>query len=201
MLNNINNVNNSTAFKANLKINVPVKNAERMANICKIFSERTAKSADTLTVSKIVDEDMVINEAIRHGDSKSGIVVSFKNSIDSMMENLTDNEIATKFVKTLRSFKFINKQDAFADATMNEAYRLQHGQKKNASLANSCREKGDNIMAERFDWIANCLEQKQQKLKETQQKETAKFQKSIENIAKGDEDILDFRRCNPLEWQ
>lgn len=185
MLNNI----NDTTFKANFRVTAPVKDAARLKNIQRIFSENTAQFKDTLSLSKI--EDFGMPECFYAGTNpEKSNVVGFMDSFDTIMERLSDNEVAAKLVKTFKSIKALNKRDGALSASDWDTYRAQHEQKRNLTIAQGCRAKGDEVMAQRFEFLANCFGKKVKKAEELRQAEDAKFLDRLAKIADGDEDIL-----------
>lgn len=187
MLNNI----NDTSFKANFRVTAPIKETSRLANIQRLFSEKTPELKDTLSLTKV--EDFGMPECFHIGaNPEKSSVVAFRESFDNMLEKLSDNDIVTKLIKTLQSIKALNKREG---ALMGRDYttdRAQHEQERHLLIAKSCREKGNNIMAQRFEYIANCFGKKLEKVRQEHQAVDETFLKKLAQIADGDEDILRF---------
>ncbi len=187
MLNNI----NDTTFKANFRVSTPVKDTARLKNIQRIFSENTTQYKEVLSLSKI--EDFGINECLYAGTKpEKSNVVSFTESFDSIMERLSDNDIVTKLIKTLKAIKALNKREFAGTNREWDKYRAQHEKERNLRIAESCRENGDEIMAQRFQFLADCFNKKLTKIELQRQKDDTSFLKALAKIADGDEDILNF---------
>ena len=83
MLNNI----NDTTFKANFRVTAPVKDAARLKNIQRIFSENTAQITDTLSLSKI--EDFGLPECFYVGSKpEKSNVVAFMDSSKHLIKEM-----------------------------------------------------------------------------------------------------------------
>ena len=94
MLNNI----NDTTFKANFRVTAPVKDAARLKNIQRIFSENTAQITDTLSLSKI--EDFGLPECFYVGSKpEKSNVVAFMDSF--LTPELWNDFLITKLQQSL----------------------------------------------------------------------------------------------------
>ncbi len=188
MLNNIDN----TSFKARFAIAAPIKDSARIKNIQKIFAENTKPYKETLTLTKM--NDITSDLELLHTGSKveNSLSVVFKDPFNSMMEKYSDNEIATKLVKALKTLKALGRRDCEVLGLDSSAYRAEHEQNRNALIANDFRKKGNENMAKRFDYLASCFGKQIEKINQKQQEADSKFLSRLEEIADGDQDILYF---------
>ncbi len=192
MLNNINNSTNPN-FGAKLRITTPVKDNVRLQNIQKAFAEKTAEINDTLSMTRL-GEDWNNMECYYLGTNQDKAIGGFfKTSLDSMMETLSDNDIVTKLVKTLKAMKELNKREGACLGFEDGKYRAEHEQKRNLLIAQNCREKGDEVMAGRFEFLAGCFGKKLAKIEAEETKINNRFLERLNAIADGDEDILNLK--------
>ena len=192
MLNNINNTN--PAFGANLRIATAVKDTARLENIKKAFAERTPEFKETLSVTRL-GEDWNNMDYVHIGSNHEiDTGAFFKSSFSTLMENLSDNEIVTKLIKGLKGLKEAKKREYATLGFENERYRAEHEQKRNMLIANNSREKGDTLMASRFEYLANCFGKKIAKIDEENIRINNRFMERLNSIADGDEDILNFAK-------
>ncbi len=190
MLNNIDN----TTFKANLRITTPVKDKARLENIQKLFSERTSEMKDTLSLSTLKNWGNA--ECVYLGkEPESSLGAFFKATFESMMETMPDSDIADKMVKSLKAFRAVNKREYALLGFESEKRSAEFEQKRNSTIAQSCRSNGDEVMAKRFDFLANCFGKKLAKFKTQEEKINNRFFTQLAEIAQGDEDILNFKDC------
>lgn len=192
MLNNINNSTNPN-FGANLRITSPVKDSIRLQNIQKVFSEKTADMKDTLSMTRLGEEWNNMECYFLGTNQETAIGGFFKTSLDSMMETLSDNQIVTKLIKTLKAMKELNKREVSTFGFDDEKYRAKHEQKRNLLIAQGYKAKGDDIMASRFEVLANCFGKKLKKIEAEETKINNKFLKRLDSIAEGDKDILNLK--------
>lgn len=192
MLNNINNTNN-TAFGAKLRITTPVKDNVRLQNIQKTFAEQTQKITDTLSMTRL-GEDWNNMECYYLGSSPEKSAGGFlKNSFDTMLETMSDNEIVNKMVKVLQAMKALNKREGALIGFDSSKYTANHEQNRNLLIAKDCREKGNETMAKRFEFLANCFSRKLQNIAEQEKKINDNFIEKLKFIADGDEEIMNFK--------
>lgn len=189
MLNNINN----TTFGAKFRVTTPVKDNVRLQNIQKAFSEKTAEINDTLSMTRLGNEWDNMECYYLGTNQDKAIGGFFKTSLDSMMETLSDNDIVTKLVKTLKAMKELNKREYSCMGFDNEKYRAEHEQKRNMLIAQGCRDKGDEVMAGRFEFLASCFGKKLAKIEAEESKINNRFLERLNKIAEGDEDILNLK--------
>lgn len=192
MLNNINNTN-SPAFGAKLKISTTVKDSARLANITKAFEERTPQFKETLSLTSLGrewDNHEYLHIGTNHEIDTGAF---FKTSLDTMMDNLSDNEIVTKLVKGLKALKEVKKREFTTMGSEDKKHIAEHEQKRNNLIAASCREKGQDVMASRFEYLAKCFGKKILKIDKEIYESNCKFLDKLDKIADGDEDILYFR--------
>lgn len=193
MLNNI-NTGNETAFKASFRVNVPVKDSARLKNIQTLFAEKTGDMKDILSISKA--DGFEGQECLFVGSNIDNSVCAFlENKIDTMMEKLSDNDIATKLVKALKVLKSLNRKELATRELEGEMYRANHEIKRNKTIAANCREKEDIIMADRFEFLASCFQKKLDKINAKRDSIKSNMIDKIEKIAEGDKDILDMTGC------
>lgn len=194
MLNNINNTN-STAFGAKLRISTTVKDGARLANIQRTFEERTPRFKETLSLTSL-GKEWDNHEYLHIGTNHETDTGAFlKSSLDTMMDNLSDNEIVTKLVKGLKALKEVKRREFTVLGSEDKRSIAEHEQKRNNLIAESCREKGQDLMASRFDYLAKCFGKKIQNIDKAIYESNCKFLDRLNKIAEGDEDILNFQEC------
>lgn len=193
MLNNINNTNNP-AFGANLRIATAVKDTARLENIKKVFAERTPEFKETLSITHLGEEWNNMEYIHIGSNPETDTGAFFRSSLETIMESLSDNEIVTKLIKGLKGLKEVKKREYSSLGFEDEKYRAEHEQKRNMLIANDCREKGDTVMASRFEFLANCFGKKIAKIDNETSKINNRFMERLNSIADGDEDILNFAK-------
>lgn len=188
MLNNIDN----TSFKARFAVSAPIKDSVRIKNIQKIFSENTKSYTDTLTLTRLDDFAEGFEVLHKGANPENSPTVSFGKSFNSLLEKFSDNEIATKLIKALKTIKALGTRDGEVLGLESSIYRAEHEQNRNTLIANNFREKGNETMAKRFEYLAQCYGKQVEKIKQKQQNADANFINKLNEIADGDQDILYF---------
>lgn len=190
MIDSVSGANNQPAFKATLRIETAVKDSARLKGIAKAFSAKTADMKDILSISSNIAE-YDNKECFYLGKKyENSAAAFFEDSFDTMMEKLNDNDLVTKLVKIAKSIRAVNKRDAYYERNHSERFRLQAEQRRNQRIAQGCREKGDDVMASRFDVLAGIFGKRLAKMDAEQQKVDANTLKTIEKVADGDAEIL-----------
>lgn len=192
MFNNINTPVNPN-FGANLRITIPVKDSSRLENIQKAFSAKTTEIKDTLSIAQLGKEWDNMECYYIGKNQDNAIIGSLKTSLDTMLETLSDNDIVTKLVKTLKAMKELNKKEIAAFGFENQKYRAEHEYKRNMLIAQDCREKGQEVMASRFEALAGIYGKKLQKIINEETQINNRFLERLNSIADGDEEILDLK--------
>lgn len=186
-----NSISNQPAFKATLRVNTPVGDFERLKGIQRLFKEKTPEIRDILTISSRIKE-YDNNECYYLGKKyENSVAVFCKDSLDTMMEKLSDNDIVTKMIKMAKSLKVLNKRDALYDVRQSSIYAAQQEQQKYLHIAQKCYNHGNEAMAHRFEVLAGFYGRKAEKIKTEQTEVDTNAYAKIREIAQGDEDISD----------
>lgn len=192
MLNSVNNNSNQTSFKAFLKVSEPIDKT-RLKNIQKIFSQKTSDIKDTLTVSHIGKGEDKEEVYYLGQDYAKGTWGSLKTSFADMMENLSDNEIATKLAKVAGALKVISVREFLSSDSDSEALRYQQEKKRCLKISEIFVSKGNELMASRFRGLAGIYDKKLDQFNKRQQNIDNYYLKKLKTIADGDKEILEFK--------
>lgn len=190
------NSSSALSFKAAFKTNLPVKDLKRLANIQDLFAKKTqhyASDSLTLTISR---DPAFTNFPVLTTNTKRMGVDDYKyshlvNSLDSLMENMSDNEIAKKFVNY---FKMLKKEEYFDACVAKVDKTVKHlnlVKAKNEFLAKCCLESGKKSLAFQYDAIAKNVQKKLDSVKVQHEADKAKIISEMEKIAKN-EPALNF---------
>lgn len=190
------NPSQALSFKASLKTDLPVKNLKRFANIQDLFAKKTqhyASDSLTLTLSKdpsFVDYPVLTTNPNRMGveDYKYSHLI---DSMDTLMDKMSDNEIVKKFVNY---FKMLKKEEAFDDCVAKADKTLKHltaVKDKNEFLSQRSMESGKKTLALQYGALAKNVQRKIDSVKLQNEAEKAKIISDMDKIAKN-EPTLNF---------
>lgn len=190
------NSNQALSFKAAFKTELPVKNLKRLANIQDLFAKKTQHYAnDTLTLTVSKDPSFKDYPVLTTNPSKMGCE-DYKyshliDSLDTLMDKMSDNEIVKKFVNY---FKMMKKEEAFDNSVAQADKVVKHltaVKDKNEFLAKSCFESGKNTLGLQYEAIANNIQKKLDSVKLQHETDKTKMISDMEKIA-NNEPALNF---------
>lgn len=186
----INNTN-SPSFGANLRIATPVKNGAKLQNIQKAFAEKTSDIKGTLSISNLGKEWDNL-DYLHLGKNTLSHGAFFKNSLNTLVETLSEEEVVAKLIKGLKGLKEVQKKEIGTLGFREQEYRAQHEQERNMLIAQNYRQQGKDTMASRFEYLAECFGKKVEKIENETNRINSNFAEKLEAIAEGDEDVLNF---------
>lgn len=190
----IQNPNSALSFRAALKTDLPVKDLKRFANIQDLFAKKTQHYAsDVVSLTKSKDKSfaeftvLAMNKNnVSVGDYKYSHII---DSIDSMMDKMTDNQIVKKFINY---FKMMKKEEQFDKSVVAADKTIEHltaVRDKNLFVARRCSESGNQTLAAKYDTIAKSVKDKLDSVMYAHEAEKAKILSDMDKIAKNEPEL------------
>jgi hypothetical protein len=192
MITNIaNTTNNAPAFGASLKIDTAIKDAKRLKNIQKLFAEKTARyPRETLRLS--LNEDTLSLQGTILNSKRETSCHILPRTMDQIMENLTDNEVAKKLVRLFKGLKVEDKAMTSIVDLEKQHEHLINMSKLNKTKAKAFKATGDIKMSNIYRTLAdkNLKQAEKINLKGSISDINARYLKTLEKISSGDEDLM-----------
>jgi hypothetical protein len=192
MITNIaNTTNNAPAFGAKLKIDTVIKDAKRLENIQNLFAEKTARYPREVLRLSLNEDTLSLQGTIINSKRETSCHI-LPRTMDEIMENLTDNEVAKKLVRLFKGLKVEDKAMTSIDELEKQHEHLINLSKLNSTKAKAYKETGDIKMSDVYRTLAdkNLKQAKKIDLKNSVSDITARYLKTLEKISKGDEDLM-----------
>ena len=185
-----NDANNSTSFQAKLNLGRMSNDAERLAKIGKIFEEKTSEFPKDTFYGAIRKEDGT--EFYNFTGKENAISMYIDKKFSSIMEKLSDNEVAEKLAKMFKVLKKDAHWEKALDRTEVELERTEHLAAKNEALATSAKASGMERVAKMYDVIAGRQKAHHSDLKTKYDRMCVNYREDLRKISGGDEDLETF---------
>lgn len=189
-----NETNNEIGFQAKLHLERMSKDSARIAKISKIFEEKTSEFPKDAFYGAIRKEDGT--EFYNFTGRDNSISIYTDRRLSSIMEKLSDNEIAEKFVKMFKVLKRNLRWERIMDKAENEMSRAQYLAEKNEFLANSTKKSGSEKVSKMYEVLATRQKTHYADLKNKYNQMCADYREDLRKISGGDEDLETFIIAN-----
>lgn len=187
------------SFQAAFKTEIPVKDAERLLNIKKLFAQKTQHyNSDTLTLTRSKDPCfseypiLTITDEIFAGDYKYAHIV---DNFDELMQSMTDRQIVKKLINYFKIMKKEAEYDNYVKKTDNILENLKRKIKAYKQGAENCAESGDEVFASRYRTIAQSIQGRINSISAEKQQKTSKILSVIDKIAENEPDLDHVSGC------
>jgi hypothetical protein len=184
-----NTTNYSPAFGANLKVDVYVKDKARLSHIQNLFSQKTTHYPnDTLRLSINPDCNSLQGSIITEGRDHGCQILP--RSINAIMRDISDNDVAKKLVKFFKSIKIEENAKSVDEALETRRDSLISKSVLNKYKSEALKAEGDEKMSEAYKMMSDRNISQAKKL-DAQREETKNHAIDLlEKIAEGDKDLM-----------
>jgi hypothetical protein len=185
-----NTTNYSPAFGARLKVETFVKNRERLNHIQKLFSEKTSRYPDETLRLSLNEYSKSLQGTILKEGKRESVCQILPRSVDKMMEDISDNDMAKKLVRFFKGIKVEDKASAVEEALENHHDTLMSKAINNRCKSEVFKIKGDEKMSATFNEMADRMLKQAKKLEIQLQENKNHAIDTLEKVSKGDKDLM-----------
>ena len=190
MQNNINNL----SFKATITPLTKIKNKNAFVEAKKIFQEATK---DFPNENMYISKNLVGETSMYLSDHANGKIFRTEeiciNNIDKQIEELGINDFANKLINTFKALKLQDGMLKEISALSNEMVKLKNIMKININAAHNCSAEGKDLIAHRYQVLAENNKGKIKQLSVQQKALTDKYNRKIDEFCKQYKEFIQLK--------
>ncbi len=183
---------NGLSFQARLRVDVPVKDLKKLANIQEMFANKTQHYAeDTLYLTRNLDPDFDEYPVVTTGKVQ-GAYYKYSHifgDFDEMLESMPEDNLVKKLIS---HFKMLKKEEEFDNHNLRMDESINHIREslsKNTQRSKYCEDMGNETLASRFKFLAENNQRKIISLQEEKKKGADRILADMEKIVEAEPEL------------
>ena len=182
---NINKIDSTCSFKANLETSVRVANKARLENIKKLFNKDTVKYPNE-KLYILEEESGEISLQTSKQSSNPFHEKIYTNNLNELMNKYSDSKIEKKLTKAFKILRLADISDTLKKTIEYNEQKFMN----NKRISNNLRKIGRDDFAEKYDIFAKFNKEKINTLKKQQESIRNDFYKEQKNASEQFPEVL-----------